>query len=144
MGREKSKNLAKVTVQDIRKIIAKNFEISIESLNETYSKTLINLEKRMSKDVIGQSEAVSKITDSLFKTHCGLKDEHRPIGGFLFLGKTGVGKTLTAKSLAKNYFGSDKKLIYFDMSEFTESTSVSKFSGSSLELYWLRKGWHIN
>ena len=79
MGREKSKNLAKVTVQDIRKIIAKNFEISIESLNETYSKTLINLEKRMSKDVIGQSEAVSKITDSLFKTHCGLKDEHRPM-----------------------------------------------------------------
>ena len=139
-GEKKSKNLAKVTVQDIRKIIAKNFEISIESLNETYSKTLINLEKRMSKDVIGQSEAVSKITDSLFKTHCGLKDEHRPIGGFLFLGKTGVGKTLTAKSLAKNYFGSDKKLIYFDMSEFTESTSVSKFSGSSPGYIGYEKG----
>jgi ATP-dependent Clp protease ATP-binding subunit ClpC len=139
-GERKIKNIAKVTPQDIRKIISKNFEVSIESLNETHSKTLTNLESRLSKDVIGQGQAIEKITNSLYKTHCGLKDPHRPIGGFLFLGKTGVGKTLTAKSLAKHYFGSDKKLIYFDMSEFTESTAVSKFSGSSPGYVGYEKG----
>lgn len=139
-GQKKSKNLAKVTAQDIKKIISKNFEIPMESLNETHSKTLMHLEKRMIKDVVGQDEAVTKITNSLYKSYCGLKDHDRPIGGFLFLGKTGVGKTLTAKSLAKNYFGSDKKLIYFDMSEFTESTAVSKFTGSSPGYIGYEKG----
>ncbi len=139
-GKKKIKNVAKVTTQDIRKIISKNFGVSIESLNETHSKTLTNLESRLSKDVIGQGQAIEKITNSLYKTHCGLKDPDRPIGGFLFLGKTGVGKTLTAKSLAKHYFGSDKKLIYFDMSEFTESTAVSKFSGSSPGYIGYEKG----
>lgn len=94
----------------------------------------------MTKDIIGQDEAISKITNALFKSHCGLKDLNRPIGSFLFLGKTGVGKTLTAKALANHYFGSAKKLIYFDMSEFTESNSVSKFSGSSPGYIGYEKG----
>ncbi len=139
-GKRKSKKLPKVDAKEIRKIISKNFDISIESLNETHSKTLKNLSTRMSKEVIGQDQAVEKISNSLIKTHCGLQDFERPIGSFLFLGKTGVGKTLTAKSLAKNYFGSDKKLVYFDMSEFTESTSVSKFSGSSPGYVGYEKG----
>lgn len=130
-GKKKQKKFAVVTPEHIRSVISKNLEIPIESLNETHSKKLLELEKRMSKDVVGQSDAITQISNCLFKTHCGLKDFDRPIGSFLFLGKTGVGKTLTAKSLAKNYFGSSKKLIYFDMSEFSESVSVSKFSGSS-------------
>lgn len=128
---KKVKNPPKVQKKHIRQIISKNFDIPIESLNEEYSSKLLKLEERMCKDVIGQTEAISLLCNSLFKTHCGLKDVNRPIGSFLFLGKTGVGKTITSKSLAKHYFGSSKKLIYFDMSEFSESNSVSKFSGSS-------------
>jgi ATP-dependent Clp protease ATP-binding subunit ClpC len=139
-GKRKGKNIAKVTVQDIRAIVSKNLNIPIESLNETHSKKLLKLESRMAKDVIGQDEAISKITDALFKSHCGLKDPNRPIGSFLFLGKTGVGKTLTSKALANHYFGSASKLIYFDMSEFTESNSVSKFSGSSPGYVGYEKG----
>ena len=130
-GKRKIKNLPVVTPKEIRLVLSTNLNIPIESLNETHSNKLINLSNRMNKDVVGQDEAISKIVNALFKTHCGLKDPNRPIGSFLFLGKTGVGKTLTSKSLAKHYFGCEKKLIYFDMSEFSESSSVSKFSGSS-------------
>lgn len=139
-GKKKVKNMAKVTVQDIRGIVSKNLNLPIESLNETHSKKLLSLESRMNKDIVGQSHAISKISDALFKSHCGLKDPNRPIGSFLFLGKTGVGKTLSSKSLAKHYFGSSKKLIYFDMSEFSESNSVSKFSGSSPGYVGYEKG----
>jgi len=130
-SKRKAKNPVYVTSKDIKTIISKNLSIPFESLNETGSDKLLQLEKRISKEVIGQTEAVSKISNALFKSHCGLQDETRPLGSFLFLGKTGVGKTLTSKSLAKNYFGSDKKLVYFDMSEFSEATAVGKFSGSS-------------
>jgi len=130
-SKKKLKKIAKVQPIDVRRVISKQLDIPIESLNETYSNKILKLSNRMSKDVIGQEQAVEKIVNSLFKTHCGLSDEFRPIGSFLFLGKTGVGKTLTAKSLANHYFGSHKKLIYFDMSEFSDSVSVNKFSGSS-------------
>lgn len=130
-GKRKVKNLPTVSPKEVRLVLSSNLDIPIESLNETHSKKLLNLNSRMSKDVVGQEEAIEKIVNALYKTHCGLKDLNRPIGSFLFLGKTGVGKTLTSKSLAKHYFGSNKKLIYFDMSEFSESASVSKFSGSS-------------
>ena len=129
-----------VKADHIYEIISDMFEIPIESLKETKSKKLLNLEPRIKKDVIGQDDAVSRLVNSLFKTHAGLQDPNRPIGSFLFLGKTGTGKTLTSKSLAKHYFGSSKKLIYFDMSEFSESTSVSKFSGSSPGYVGYEKG----
>ncbi len=130
-GSKKAKNPPIVTEKHVREILSSNLSIPIESLNETASNKLLNLEKRITKDVIGQPQALSVICDALFKTHCGLKDPNRPIGSFLFLGKTGVGKTITSKSLCKHYFGSDSKLIYFDMSEFSDATSVNKFSGSS-------------
>jgi ATP-dependent Clp protease ATP-binding subunit ClpC len=138
--KRKAKKVPNVTEAEIRKSISVNLDIPIETLNESSSNKLLKLESRMNKDVIGQSHAVEKISNSLFKTHCGLKDPNRPIGSFLFLGKTGTGKTLTSKSLARHYFGSDKKLIYFDMSEFTESNSVSKFSGSSPGYVGYEKG----
>lgn len=139
-SKRKSKNIPTIGVEEIRRAISTNIGIPIEALNESQSARLSNLESRMSKDVIGQDQAVEKITNSLFKSHCGLQDPNRPIGSFLFLGKTGTGKTLTSKSLAEHYFGSSKKLIYFDMSEFTESTSVSKFSGSSPGYVGYEKG----
>lgn len=138
--KKKSKKTPLVTKAEVRHAISLNLDIPIETLNESSSKKLLNLESRMNKEVIGQSKAIEKISNALFKSHCGLKDEGRPIGSFLFLGKTGTGKTLTSKSLAQNYFGSDKKLIYFDMSEFTESTAVSKFSGSSPGYVGYEKG----
>jgi len=130
-GARKTKNPGVVKPDDIRAVLSKSLFIPIESLRESSSDKLLKLEGRMSKEVIGQSSAITKIVNSLFKSNCGLKDSSRPIGSFLFLGKTGTGKTLLSKSLAKNYFGSTKKLIYFDMSEFSESASVSKFSGAS-------------
>jgi ATP-dependent Clp protease ATP-binding subunit ClpC len=139
-SKNKMKKVAEVHARDIRKIISENLNIPIESLNETHSKKLLSLDKRMNKDVIGQNKAIEKISNALFKAHCGLKDPNRPIGSFLFLGKTGTGKTLTSKSLAKHYFGSDKKLIYLDMSEFSEPNSVSKFSGSSPGYVGYEKG----
>lgn len=138
--KKKSKKTPLVTKAEVRHAISLNLDIPIETLNESSSKKLLNLESRMNKEVIGQSKAIEKISNALFKSHCGLKDQGRPIGSFLFLGKTGTGKTLTSKSLAQNYFGSDKKLIYFDMSEFTESTAVSKFSGSSPGYVGYEKG----
>lgn len=138
--KKKSKKTPVVTKAEVRHAISLNLDIPIETLNESSSKKLLNLESRMNKEVIGQSKAIEKISNALFKSHCGLKDQGRPIGSFLFLGKTGTGKTLTSKSLAQNYFGSDKKLIYFDMSEFTESTAVSKFSGSSPGYVGYEKG----
>ena len=138
--KRKLSKMPTVQPNDINEIISDMFDIPIESLKETKSQKLIQLEPRIQKDVIGQDRAISRLVNSLFKTHAGLQDPNRPIGSFLFLGKTGTGKTLTSKSLAKHYFGSDKKLIYFDMSEFSESTSVSKFSGSSPGYVGYEKG----
>lgn len=139
-GKRKLKNPATIHPIDIQHIISNMFDISIESLKETKSDKLLKLKNRITKDVVGQESAVDKVVNSLFKAHSGLQDTNRPIGSFLFLGKTGTGKTLTSKALAKHYFGSDKKLIYFDMSEFSESTSVSKFSGSSPGYVGYEKG----
>ena len=139
-GEKKDKSLPLITAFDIKKIISKNYEIPIEVLNEVSSKKLINLESKMLRNIVGQPEAIEKICNALYKTHAGLKDEHRPIGSFLFLGKTGIGKTLTSKMLAKFYFGSSKKLISFDMSDFSESYSVSKLSGSAPGYVGYEKG----
>jgi ATP-dependent Clp protease ATP-binding subunit ClpC len=139
-GEKKMNNPVSVTALDIQKIISGMFDISLDSLKETRSTKLTKLESRISKDVIGQNNAVEKLVNSLFKNHSGLQDPNRPIGSFLFLGKTGTGKTLTSKALARHYFGSDKKLNYFDMSEFSDATSVSKFSGSSPGYVGYEKG----
>ena len=127
----RKKSTPYVKVSDIHQIISQNLNIPLETIRQTPSNKLLNLESKINKQVIGQEEAVSKIVNALFKSHCGLNDENRPLGSFLFLGKTGVGKTLTAKSLAQNYFGTKNSLVYFDMSEFSESVSVNKFAGSS-------------
>lgn len=139
-GEKKDKSLPVITALDMKKIISKNYDIPMEVLNEVSSKKLINLKNKMSRNIIGQPEAVEKICNALYKSHAGLKDEHRPIGSFLFLGKTGIGKTLTSKMLAKFYFGSSKKLISFDMSDFSESYSVSKLSGSAPGYVGYEKG----
>lgn len=115
----------------IKEIISERLSIPIEVLKESNSKKLSKVNSKMSKEIIGQNKAISTIYNSLCRHQIGLKDENRPTASFLFLGKTGLGKTLTAKSLAKHYFGGVQNLIYFDMSEFSESVSTSKLTGSS-------------
>jgi ATP-dependent Clp protease ATP-binding subunit ClpC len=136
----KFSKLPSVDATDIRKIISSTCKVPIEVLNESQSKKLQSLDKKLNKSIIGQHDAIEKICNSLYRSQSGLKDPHRPISSFLFLGKTGLGKTLTAKSLAKHYFGGERNLIYFDMSEFSESVSVSKLTGASPGYVGYEKG----
>lgn len=138
--KNKLKNLPEITKFDIRKIVSEVCDIPLDVLNETESKKLKNLYKNLSSSVVGQSNALESICNSLYKSQAGLKDPNRPIASFLFLGKTGLGKTLTAKSLSKHFFGGEKNLVYFDMSEFSESASVSKLFGASPGYVGYEKG----
>jgi ATP-dependent Clp protease ATP-binding subunit ClpC len=134
------KKLPKVTGQDIKKIISSNFGVPMDVLNESQNKKLSFLSSKLNKNIVGQSEAIEKICNSLYRSQAGLKDPHRPISSFLFLGKTGLGKTLTAKSLSINYFGGENNLIYFDMSEFSSEVSVSKLTGAAPGYVGYEKG----
>src|SRR5699024_3794558 len=97
-----------------------------EQMSKKESERLINLEKSLHKRVIGQDEAVDVISKSIRRARSGIKDPNRPIGSFLFLGPTGVGKTELAKALAAEVFGSEDDMIRVDMSEFMEQYSTSK------------------
>ncbi len=128
---KKLKSAPVVNVNHIRQVISSSKKIPMEVLSETSSNRLNNLYSRMSSEIIGQDHVIRSVCDSLCRSQVGLKDLNRPIASFLFLGKTGLGKTLTCKSLARHYFGGEKSLIYFDMSEFSESISVTKLIGAS-------------
>lgn len=92
---------------------------------------LLNLEKVLHRQVIGQDEAIKQVAEALRRTRSGISNSQRPVGSFLFLGPTGVGKTETAKALAKVYFGDEEKMIRFDMSEFQTPSSIDRLLGSS-------------
>lgn len=139
-GAKKIKSIPVVTVSNIREVISTSCQIPIEVLSQNNSNKLNKLYSRMSREIIGQDKVIQGIYDSLCRAQVGLKDEARPICSFLFLGKTGLGKTLTCKSLARHYFNGEKSLIYFDMSEFSESVSVSKLTGASPGYIGFEKG----
>ena len=126
------KNSAKETVskEDIESIVAALTKIPIERLSESESSRLIRLESELSKSVIGQDEAVGAVARAIKRGRVGLKEADRPIGSFLFLGPTGVGKTELSKTLAKTLFGTENALIRVDMSEYMEKHTVSKMIGS--------------
>ncbi|HOF42294.1 MAG TPA: ATP-dependent Clp protease ATP-binding subunit [Candidatus Moranbacteria bacterium] len=94
-------------------------------------KKLLNLEKRLHGQVIGQEEAIKQVSEALRRARSGIRNSQKPVGSFMFLGPTGVGKTETAKALAKMYFGDENKLMRFDMSEFQNPSSVDRLLGSS-------------
>ena len=120
-----------INIDDIRFTLSKKLGISKDKFqNEGFSK-YINLNKKLCHDVFGQDEAVNKIIKCLFRYKSGLKEDYRPIGSFLFLGPTGVGKTYIAKKLASEFFASTNTFLKFDMSEFSEEHSISKLIGSS-------------
>ncbi|MGR3742260.1 ATP-dependent Clp protease ATP-binding subunit [Companilactobacillus sp. DQM5] len=120
-----------VTQEDIATIVSQWTGVPVEQMSKKENDRLINLEKSLHKRVIGQDEAVDVISRSIRRARSGIKDPNRPIGSFLFLGPTGVGKTELAKTLAQEVFGSEEDMIRVDMSEFMEQYSTSKLVGSA-------------
>jgi len=122
--------VGEVTRADIEEVIARWTGIPITSLKEEESKKLLRIETELHKRVISQRPAISALARAIRRSRVGLKNPHRPVGSFLFLGPTGVGKTEVARSLAQFLFGSERAMIRFDMSEFMEKHSISKLIGS--------------
>ena len=122
--------MAEVDRADIEEVIARWTGIPITSLKEGESQKLLRIENELHKRVISQRPAISALARAIRRSRAGLKNPHRPVGSFLFLGPTGVGKTEVARSLAQFLFGSERSMIRFDMSEFMEKHSVSKLIGS--------------
>ena len=119
-----------VTDENIAQIVSSWTNIPVQKLAQKESKRLASLEKELHKRVIGQEEAVEAVAKAIKRGRVGLKDPARPIGSFLFLGPTGVGKTELSKALAETVFGSEQAMIRVDMSEYMEKHSVSKLIGS--------------
>src|SRR6266700_493045 len=119
-----------VTREDIEDVVARWTGVPVNSLKEEEMQRLLRVEEELHKRVISQEKAISALARAIRRSRAGLKSPHRPIGSFLFLGPTGVGKTEVARTLAQFLFGSEKALIRFDMSEFMEKHSVSKLIGS--------------
>lgn len=119
-----------VTEDDVAKIISRWTKIPITKLVEGEKEKLLNLEDNMKKRVIGQDNAVQLVSEAIIRARAGIKDPNRPIGSFIFLGPTGVGKTEVARTLAYELFDDEKHMIRIDMSEYMESHSVSRLIGS--------------
>ena len=119
-----------VTREDIEDVVSRWTGVPITSIKEEETQKLLRIEEELHRRVISQEKAISALARAIRRSRAGLKSPHRPIGSFLFLGPTGVGKTEVARTLAQFLFGSEKSLIRFDMSEFMEKHSVSKLIGS--------------
>ena len=124
------KDIKNVTAEDIAEVVANSTGIPANKINQDENEKLKNLEKLLHERVIGQEEAVSAVAKAIKRSRVGLKDPNRPIGSFMFLGPTGVGKTELSKALAENLFGDENAIIRVDMSEYMESHSTSKMIGS--------------
>lgn len=119
-----------VTEEDIAKVVARWTGIPVSKMLEEESKKFLNIEKELTKRVVGQKEAIRAVANALRRNRAGIGEPNRPIGSFMFLGPTGVGKTELAKSLAEFLFNNENAMIRVDMSEFMEPHSVAKFIGS--------------
>ena len=119
-----------VTEEEIAKIISRWTGIPVTKLNETERSKTLNLAKELHKRVVGQDEGVEKVTEAIIRSKAGIKDPTKPIGSFLFLGPTGVGKTELAKALAAALFDDENNMVRIDMSEYMEKYSVSRLIGA--------------
>ncbi len=115
---------------DIAKVVSKWTQIPVSKLKSSESSKLLGLKENLSKRVIGQDEALDLVCDAIIRSRAGVNDENKPLGSFLFLGPTGVGKTEVAKSLALNLFDSETQMVRIDMSEYMEKFSVSRLLGA--------------
>ena len=125
-----SKNKQTITLENVYEVVSNMVKIPVNKMSVDDTKALLNLDKELMGKVIGQDAAVVKIAKSIKRNRLGIKDPNRPIGSFVFLGSTGVGKTHLAKQLAKEMFGSEDSLIRVDMSEYQEKHTVSKLVGA--------------
>lgn len=127
---QQGKTESEVTVNDIAEVVAMWTGIPVSKIAETESVKLLNMEETLHERVIGQAEAVTAISRAIRRARAGLKDPKRPIGSFIFLGPTGVGKTELARALAESMFGDEDAMIRVDMSEYMEKHSTSRLVGS--------------
>lgn len=123
-------NPIKIKSSDILETVSKISGIPVSKLSQEKNLRLKNIQNILSSQIIGQTEAIKKLTDALFRSQSGISSPDRPLGSFIFLGPTGVGKTLTAKILAQEFFGQDGSLIKIDMSELMERHSIASLIGS--------------
>ncbi len=130
-GDKKPKYQLQETAEDVAQVVSEWTGVPLTQLQKTESERLVNLEKILHERVIGQDEAVSAVSRAIRRARSGLKDPGRPIGSFMFLGPTGVGKTELAKALAEAMFGSEDNMIRIDMSEYMERYSTSRLIGSA-------------
>jgi len=127
---ESLNNKKEITLDLVYEVVSNMTKIPVTKISSDETKTLYEMESLLSNKVIGQSEAVSKIVKSIRRNRVGIKDPNKPIGSFIFLGSTGVGKTYLAKQLAKQMFGSEDNMIRVDMSEYQEKHSLSRLIGA--------------
>ncbi|MFB0958303.1 MAG: ATP-dependent Clp protease ATP-binding subunit [Clostridiaceae bacterium] len=123
-------SLLTVTAEDIAHVVARWTKIPVKRLTESESQKLLKLEDMLHERVVGQNEAINSIARAVRRARVGLKDPKRPIGSFIFLGPTGVGKTEVSKALAEVMFGDEKNMVRIDMSEYMEKHTVSRLVGS--------------
>ena len=130
---EKNRNILSDNIgeDNIANIVSKMTNIPVSRITKGEKERVLNLDEMLSKRVIGQDKAIKLISDAIIRQRAGINDPHRPIGSFLFLGPTGVGKTEIAKALAEALFDSDQKIIRIDMSEYMEKYSVSRLIGAA-------------
>lgn len=128
-----SQNKKLLTADDIATFVSSKTHVPVGKVGSSEKQMLLNLEGFLHQRVIGQEEGIVAVSNALRRSRAGLRDEKRPIGVFLFLGPTGVGKTETSKALAEAYFGSEKAMIRLDMSEFANADSQSKLIGNTDE-----------
>lgn len=119
-----------VTSEDIARVVARWTGIPVAKLLESESNKLAHLEDELGKRVIGQDKAIDAVANAIRRSRAGIADEHRPIGSFMFLGPTGVGKTETAKALAEQLFNDENAIVRIDMSEYMEQHAVARLIGS--------------
>lgn len=127
---KRNKKMVNIEEEDIAEVVAKWTGIPVQKINQTENERLRHLEEELHKRIIGQNEAVEAVAKAIRRSRVGLKNPKKPIGSFLFLGPTGVGKTELTKALAECLFGDESAMIRIDMSEFMEGHSVSKLIGS--------------
>ncbi|RVW08412.1 ATP-dependent Clp protease ATP-binding subunit [Prescottella agglutinans] len=130
LGEEAEEGTPEVTVLDIAHVVSRQTGIPVADLTSEERERLMKLEDVLHARVIGQNEAVTAVAEAVRRSRAGLSDPNRPIGSFMFLGPTGVGKTETAKALAEAVFGDEDRMIRFDMSEFQEKHTVSRLVGA--------------
>ena len=126
----KQKSLAEITPTDIARIVSKMTGVPLADLISEEKNRLLNLEKKLAEKIIDQQEALESVAEYIRRSRIGIADANRPIGSFIFLGPSGVGKTETARVLAESVFGSPQNLVKIDMSEFAESFNISKLIGA--------------